>query len=257
MIGFYHKVVEAFEANELMFSETISLDDEKILNSYFKDYHNQAVCFDMGVVEGWFDFKIHSELVKLPYPVCWFESNSSKSGKCFGCLCWIENDRGFEEIISLVCLKQPGQTWMIVGIVSNYFENNKIKTVAMPETSDVVQVLDGCSFIALAFLSALNCKNVVSIETKPPQKLQIKRKKGGRIPLFSYWTLHLNLEKTSGHSLSNSSDIKNSLRLHLRRGHIRQYKPGYWTWVNACVVGNNKTGIIQKDYSVKYDFKIE
>jgi len=38
--------------------------------------------------------------------------------------------------------------------------------------------------------------------------------------------------------------------LHLRRGHARQYSPGLYTWVQPCIVGNKKDGLVHKDYAV-------
>jgi hypothetical protein len=42
-----------------------------------------------------------------------------------------------------------------------------------------------------------------------------------------------------------------SPRLHLRRGHARQFAPGKWTWVRDCAVGNKVAGVISKDYALK------
>lgn len=35
------------------------------------------------------------------------------------------------------------------------------------------------------------------------------------------------------------------------RGHIREYKPGLYTWVQPHVVGTNKDGIVTKDYKLE------
>lgn len=39
-----------------------------------------------------------------------------------------------------------------------------------------------------------------------------------------------------------------SPRLHLRRGHARQYAEGKYCWVQPHVVGNKKLGMVHKDY---------
>ncbi len=43
-----------------------------------------------------------------------------------------------------------------------------------------------------------------------------------------------------------------SPRLHLRRGHPRQYAPGKYCWVQPCVVGNKAAGMVHKDYAIKH-----
>ena len=96
----------------------------------------------------------------------------------------------------------------------------------------------------------MNCSNIIKVEHNPDEKLQKARIKRGKKPLFSYWTLQLSIpnEREEGASLGGTHA---SPRVHLRRGHARQYAPGKYTWVQPCAVGNKSLGVIHKDYAVK------
>jgi hypothetical protein len=99
------------------------------------------------------------------------------------------------------------------------------------------------------FLSALNCININRIEHKPSEKLQKARAKRGKQPLFSYWTLEIDLPKSRAAG-EDYGGTHASPRVHLRRGHPRKYAPGKYCWVQPHVVGNKAAGMVHKDYSV-------
>lgn len=96
------------------------------------------------------------------------------------------------------------------------------------------------------FLSALHCTNVFRQRHPPSEKLQKARTKRGKAPLFSYWTLQLGQKNERGESLGGTHA---SPRVHLRRGHPRQYAPGKYTWVQPHAVGHRELGMVHKDYS--------
>lgn len=66
-------------------------------------------------------------------------------------------------------------------------------------------------------------------------------------PLFSTWTLSINIPKERRESVALGCSHA-SPRVHLRRGHPREYRPGLWTWVQPCAVGAKENGMIHKDY---------
>lgn len=67
-------------------------------------------------------------------------------------------------------------------------------------------------------------------------------------PLFSYWTLHLTHTDGTPRPMGGTH---NSPRVHLRRGHPRQYAPGRWTRVQPCAVGSPSRGMVHKDYDTR------
>jgi len=251
MIGNFHRIIEAYHSNDILFFDDIYEDEEKYYKKIFKKHHDKAVCFNLGEIESWDNFNIDMDMVRLPYDVCWFESESYQSNKKLGCLSFINTIDSINHLNILALIKLPGVAWMFLGVIDmcpsdivRGFEFSPPK--AKEPLKEIMQIVS-------AFLSALNCNNVSSVENKPPEKLQKKRAKRGKTPLFSYWTLHLDApgNKQQKPGETNDPTRKRPPRLHLRRGHIRQYKPGQFTWVNPCVVGDKKAGMVNKDYYVR------
>ena len=97
-------------------------------------------------------------------------------------------------------------------------------------------------------IEVFSLSNVFTVENHPPKFINAKRKKKGKIPFFSYHTLHIGKPR-SGKS-GESIGTHNSPRLHFRRGHIRKLADGRRIWVNACLVGDKSKGMVMKDYKV-------
>lgn len=110
-----------------------------------------------------------------------------------------------------------------------------------------------------SFLRILSCKNIRKKKISPPEKLQKKRRKNGKKLLLSYYTLQLS--GFSGHSESKPHQNLWSNRIHLVRGHMREYskdKPLFGKyhgryWIAPHARGDKKQGIIIKDYEIKND----
>ena len=101
-------------------------------------------------------------------------------------------------------------------------------------------------------LIALTCSNVRSADNHPPVALNKKRQKAGKLPLFTYKTLHvISGEREASHDpCADDSEAKRSPRLHFRRGHVRRIGDGRITWVQQCMVGNRRVGMVEKCYSL-------
>lgn len=102
-------------------------------------------------------------------------------------------------------------------------------------------------------LLALNCTNVRSVDNTLPEALNRKRLRAGKIPLFTYKTLHLVTGERGGISSDRDSDeeARRSPRLHFRRGHIRHIGDGRITWIQQCMVGNRRAGVVEKTYALE------
>ena len=124
----------------------------------------------------------------------------------------------------------------------NEFRNNR-KSEMSVEAWPVFWLWAMASAVEVFSLS-----NVFTVEHEPPKFINAKRKKKGKLPLFSYHTLHIGKPR-SGKS-GDPIGTHNSPRLHFRRGHIRKLADGRRIWVNACLVGDKTKGIVQKDYIV-------
>lgn len=205
-----------------------------------------AICFDMGPADFIVTVSVIEELVRLPFEVCWFEGYSpplSEGGPLtrFGALC-VEVDR----VVTCACFnKQPGSgDWLFVGVAA--IDPTRDKRIAGEGDRTFLFAVSG---VIARFLSAINCSNVCRTENLPDQRLQRRRLRRGKLPLFSYWTLHLGRSNTDGNGALGGTHA--SPRVHLRRGHARQFAPERWTWVQPHAVGNKKLGMIHKDYAVR------
>lgn len=104
-------------------------------------------------------------------------------------------------------------------------------------------------------LELLECKNILTVNNHPDQRINKKRTKKGKMPLFSYKTLVI--KPTGKKQESIKKDLWNN-RVHLCRGHFKTYTDdnplfGKFTgryWWQPCVRGNKKKGVIHKDYVI-------
>ena len=98
-------------------------------------------------------------------------------------------------------------------------------------------------------VEVFSCCNVALVDHPPPKFINAKRIAKGKVPFFSYRTLHIiageKAAKPTGASASHASP-----RLHLRRGHIRRLGERR-IWVSASLVGDKSKGFADKEYSVQ------
>jgi hypothetical protein len=80
-----------------------------------------------------------------------------------------------------------------------------------------------------------------------PPKLQAKRTKHGKVPLYDYHVLRIGGETWDNPYVSSGTGA--GRRSHLRRGHIRRLE-GKTVWVRATYVHGSKDGFLHKDYEV-------
>ena len=116
---------------------------------------------------------------------------------------------------------------------------------------------------ALSVLDILSCKNVSLEKVDAPAALNKKRTKKGRVPIFSYNTLAVNIGKTprkGADAGSGGQSALGSMPLHLCRGHWKEYTPdaplfgravGRY-WFEPHMRGNKEHGIRKKDYMLKF-----
>lgn len=208
-----------------------------------------AMCFHMGEGEEMDGFRCIPELVRLPFSACWFEFDHTRAGGIsrFGVLA---REVESETVWFVFCRPAGQKHWQIIGWASIAEKTDEgIRWAVRPKAIEdyapsVLEILH----IVSAFLSALNCANVSKVENRPEPKIQRAREKRGKLPLFSFWTLAL--DWTSDQDNEPRGGTHASPRLHLRRGHARQYALGKWTWVQPHAVGNKKAGIVHKDYAL-------
>jgi hypothetical protein len=107
------------------------------------------------------------------------------------------------------------------------------------------------------FCKILSCKNITTVDNPPPEKLNKKRAKKNKCPLFTYKTLVI--KPTGKKQASQEAQGLWENRVHLCRGHFKTYTEenplfGRLTgryWWQPSVRGNKKKGVVMKDYKVE------
>jgi hypothetical protein len=215
----------------------------------------QAIKFDLGdEFSNMPEFELQDEKIavpKLPYDKVYFEAISF-DGKRYGALFESHEEYG-------VC----GQ--MLAEAIA---ENNTSKRGLFPsglmftQDGDKLRIhVDHDGFedinigaimaldLMVKAISVLNCSNIKVIESPEKKLINNKRKQKGKLPIFTFKTLHIEAGDRAEIKLWKLGTHA-SPRVHLRRGHIRKLPSGKEVWVQHCTVGDKSKGIVHKDYSL-------
>ena len=143
--------------------------------------------------------------------------------------------------------------------------NPSSTTFPIPHTSwaweHMSSCLKGCDLnIALlqTAITLLNCKNIITTKIKAPDLLNKKRRRLGKQELFDYHVLDIVLPPKNKYYKEKSEPLSHN-RIHLCRGHFKKYtaeRPLFGRniglyWWPAALRGQNKDGMVIKDYSCK------
>jgi hypothetical protein len=241
MANHLRDLIECIDRNDIFISLGQPKDRTQEAVDWVVEQSANAVCFDVGEVKDFAGMAIIHDLCRLPDPTCWIEMHRDlDDGRDTVGVMAYESDK---KTSATVWHKGP-EGWSFFFTFWNDLENmeTRVADFANGEKEMVKFVVD----VYKAFLSALNCTNIKRVEHKPDTKLQKARATRGKAPLFSYWTLQLDGKSERA---EDQGGTHASPRVHLRRGHPRQYVPGKWTWVQAHAVGNKAAGMVHKDYS--------
>jgi len=120
--------------------------------------------------------------------------------------------------------------------------------------SDMIEILQSMQtycYSVFELCEALTCSNIkAEVREKISPKVQRKREKKGKMPLFETKILTVDMEGKMSGKGEYQGGTHASPRQHLRRGHIRRYQSGLQIWVNSCVVGSDTNGKIDKRYKL-------
>jgi hypothetical protein len=239
---------------------------------------------------------------KLPYDICWFDFLMSKANgiAAIGILLVAldEEPQGFEgspyddrtgpadpnqieppEILAMyVFTKEMGNKgkWHVSPIdllivpaprqnketMIPFCSFNDLDTLDEETKNHLEYLLFSVGSTTCLVLNLLSCKNIATKVVKPPKRLNERRLKRHRLPLYDYRVLQIAPTKQispRGETLPSQNLWEN--RVHLCRGHFKTYDKdsplfGRLTgrfWWQPQVRGNARKGIIHKDYQVKID----
>lgn len=249
-----HKLIELL--NGLVAERKLPLNISKIIIE--KLFKSEKFEFDFGefpneckTVE---EFDELVKQTKLPFPLCFFEIPN------FGSVLAYHSTLNPKLIKLQVFYYNIKKQWslldpadqvvidLINGTINTTSPNPEIQTLYNDENSKEIKLTAVIINLVIRGLSVLNCSNVICLDNEPSKALNKKRIKNGKVPLFSYKTLHIKTP-VFHNGRPNLGGTHASPRLHLRRGHIRKYAT-YSIWINNMVVGNSRKGIVLKDYKI-------
>lgn len=125
-----------------------------------------------------------------------------------------------------------------------------------PETERDVRAVRDVADEAMSVLHLLTalCLDKGRHEVLPaPVKLNKKRAKKGRVPMYEYKVLDIVadiLHAPTSAVMPHQGGTHASPRMHKRRGHIRRLASGRTTWVRNMIIGKPGAGAVEKEYSV-------
>jgi hypothetical protein len=117
------------------------------------------------------------------------------------------------------------------------------------------------SLVAWTALAMMNCSNIDTIAHIAPEPFQRARARRGKLPLVSYRTIQVNMEKTPRTIAAErlpEVDEEGRVRLHQKRGHMKDYRKGkglfgkykgLWYW-GPSLAGSSEAGVVVSDYKV-------
>lgn len=114
---------------------------------------------------------------------------------------------------------------------------------------DEVGLGAGCINGITELLVMLSLSNVGTKLVNAPAKLNSKRSKSGKLPIYDYHVLTIDGAPTFG-TEGESEKTDREIRSHFRRGHIRRLDETRRVWVRASFVHGRANGFVDKDYQV-------
>jgi len=108
------------------------------------------------------------------------------------------------------------------------------------------------------FLALLSCKNIVEETIYPPNKLNKSRIRKGKLPIYDYKVLNIQVPSVKYKSnFTDSEALERLHRVHLCRGHFKEFSKesplfgkhiGRYWW--QPIVRGKGDGMINKDYQI-------
>ena len=193
----------------------------------------------------------------------WFIDRPNRNDNIFNAFTFIDLNNHLKGFVD----RTYGTIYLTDAIYRiDYYQNKTDYTIDFMET--YLKTIDGAPvpykydeksiyflfmYMGLKILSILNCSNIIVIPNIPSPALQKSRKRKNKLPLFSYYTLNINLTENKKNNLSKELHQYTN-RIHLCRGHFKKRKTGLFWW-QAHVRGQNTSGIIMKDYQLIHKAK--
>lgn len=216
-----------------------------------------SIKFDLGEADSVVELAsaASGQFFDIPAPVCLFEYTAGNQ------VCWFlahEIELGVEWR-SFILLPGDG-VWCCELVVlirrDGTFDLAKEDQAGNATLISVEQLDDDqrrffsrVNYVAHA-VEVFSCCNVSQLEHRAPALINRKRIAKGKMPFFSYRTLHITPDRQA-RAEECLGGTHSSPRLHLRRGHVRRISDGRKIWVRPSLVGDKSKGFAAKDYEVR------
>lgn len=174
-------------------------------------------------------------IFKLPAPLCWYELESD-----MGVLL---ADRGD----TTACLYMSSSADIMIGREFSIDPVNSEIGVTDGLSERDRKGLHGTAGLCILFTALLNCKNLRTETVRLPEYKQAARKAKGKLPLYEYKILNLDLNKVQERQVQEGLCSRTEARLHLVRGHFKKRKSGLYWWA-PFLRGSLEIGVLDKEY---------
>jgi len=290
-----HQVIEDLQVGRAVLSNGITLTDsllKRIRSSqqFFIDTGGKSVvktegayiCLPdvkagFGGINDSFDSPFMPEDltgVKLPYELCFFSFlHCLDHGGLIKIGVLVFNQKNEQNVGTYVFIFNPVvNMWQLEPFMGAMMLNSdfsghetQVRMVVIKDISkwgelekfELIKTTGDVLCLLLQGLKLLSCKNITTVDNPAPEKLNKKRVKNGKQPLFTYKTLVI--KPTSKKQTAQEVQGLWENRVHLCRGHFKTYTEknplfGSHTgryWWQPSVRGNKLKGVVMKDYEVR------
>lgn len=207
---------------------------------------------------------IDEGLLRPPYPVCILEYVLDEKTNPLRLIVVVETIGDEIHVYMMSCAEKGGWTPPAIrceGMVGEFTYNIKPhlpwyvhkKEADWPKgrsfKEDAKHMLEALAVSpTYQFLCVINRYHTTFEDVAPPERLNRKRLKRGKVPLFTYKVLTIGKKKRKS---ANQGGTHASPRSHLRRGYYRTSRNGVRHWVQPCMVKGETDGFVHKDYKVE------
>lgn len=242
----FHQLEEALRNHELFLAPAAGLEEySRVADSSLKVL-TQSVKFYLGDVNKLPLLPKDIAEVRFPFPVCAFEISYRQTVGPDGVGIVITVHKGPERT-EFFLFEKLSVGWALTAQTVLLGDRRFVKTGVNRELADIAEqqgkFICNVACAVVAAVEVMNCSNVTTEEVAAPAKLNAKRARSGKPPIYSYKVLVL---KRHG-ARAALGGTHESPRVHLRRGHIKRRATGNFWW-QPCVVGEKSRGMVHKDY---------
>jgi hypothetical protein len=183
----------------------------------------------------------------LPFDRCSFECRFRHNDDVFHIICVANAETGVKRFLFFGSVRRSSdECWVAFDECDEYgnahspLEDGDLRLPFAPLVIDEIRA-------ACILLDAEAIERAIE---RAPHRLNYAREKRGRLPLYDFHRFALRRAIRVAGDEFGDDRVRNSPRLHLRRGHWRHFST-FKTWIRWQVVGDVSKGFVDKDYVLR------